>query len=107
MVRHLRGGGLLVILIYQHTKQVEHLTFFGQPAYTAISSGQMALKYDALLFPICGIRQPDGLSNAIEAEIPPTDAATMTQALMSDAPSPLLKGLESIMGCLYSSVIVA
>jgi KDO2-lipid IV(A) lauroyltransferase len=83
MIRHLQGGGLLALLIDQHMKRGERLTFFGQPAYTAISAGQMALKYDALLFPIYAIRQPDGLSYIIEveAEVPVTDAITMTQAL--------------------------
>jgi KDO2-lipid IV(A) lauroyltransferase len=36
-----------------------------------------------LLFPVYGIRQPDGLSYVIEveAQVPASDAVTMTQAL--------------------------
>ncbi|MFB1023884.1 MAG: lauroyl acyltransferase [Octadecabacter sp.] len=83
MIRHLQGGGLMALLIDQHMNRGERLTFFDQPAFTAISAGQMALKYEALLFPVYGIRQPDGLSYVIEveAQVPASDAVTMTQAL--------------------------
>jgi KDO2-lipid IV(A) lauroyltransferase len=83
MIRHLQGGGLMALLIDQHMDRGEQLTFFGQPAFTAVSAGQMALKYEALLFPVYGIRQPDGLSYVIEveAQVPASDATTMTQAL--------------------------
>ena len=83
MIRHLQIGGLMALLIDQHMKLGEPLTFFGQPAYTAISAGQMALKYKALLFPVYAIRQPDGLSYVIEveAQVPVSDAKTMTQVL--------------------------
>jgi len=59
------------------------LTFFGHTAYTALSAGEMALRYDALLVPCYGVRQPDGLSYeiVIEPPVPHTDAETMTQAL--------------------------
>jgi KDO2-lipid IV(A) lauroyltransferase len=59
------------------------LPFFGKPAPTALSAAEMALKYDAALVPIYGIRQPDGLSFEIRVEdpIPHTDPETMTRAL--------------------------
>lgn len=83
MIRHLRGGGLLALMIDQHMGRGARLTFFGTPAYTATSAAQMALKYDALLVPIYAIRQPDGLNFAVHAElpVPHTDDETMTQAL--------------------------
>jgi KDO2-lipid IV(A) lauroyltransferase len=83
MVTHLRKGGLLMILVDQHMHKGASLTFFGQPAKTALSAAQMALKYDALLVPIYAVRQADGLSFEIEVEasVPSTDAETMTQAL--------------------------
>lgn len=83
MVKHLRGGHLLALLVDQHMDRGARLTFFGQPAYTAVSAAQMALKYDAILVPIYAVRQSDGLSYAIEAEapVPHTDEETMTQAL--------------------------
>jgi KDO2-lipid IV(A) lauroyltransferase len=43
----------------------------------------MALKYDCLLVPVYGIRQPDGLhfTLLVEDAIPHGDPAVMTQAL--------------------------
>lgn len=83
MVRFLNEGGALALLIDQHMQQGEPLEFFGQTAYTAVSAAKMALKYDAPLIPFYVTRQQDGLHFTLELEapIPPSDPATMTQAL--------------------------
>lgn len=83
MVRHLRGGGALGILIDQHMRHGAPLTFFGHEAMTALSAAELALKYDALVVPTYAIRQPDGLSFDIlvEAPIPHGTPEAMTQAL--------------------------
>jgi len=83
MVRHLRGGGMLGMLIDQNMGHGAPLAFFGKTALTALSAAELALKYDALLVPTYGIRSPDGLSFTIVVE-PPIPASTpeaMTQAL--------------------------
>lgn len=83
MVRHLRGGGMLGMLIDQHMGHGAPLTFFGKTALTALSAAELALKYDALLVPTYGIRGEDGLSFTILVE-PPVPVGTpeaMTQAL--------------------------
>lgn len=82
-VRHLRGGGQLVLLFDQHVYAAPVLDFLGQPARTAVSAAELALRYDALLIPFYGIRQADGLSfeTVLEAPVPHSDPATMTQAL--------------------------
>lgn len=83
MVRHLRGGGMLGLLIDQHMRHGAALSFFGVPALTALSAAELALKYDALLVPTYAVRRPDGLSFDIlvEQPIPPGPAEAMTQAL--------------------------
>lgn len=83
MIRFLRKGGMLGIVIDQHMRHGAPLTFFGKTAYTALSAAEMALKHDALVVPIYGIRCADGLSFDIvaEAPVPHGDPATMTQAL--------------------------
>lgn len=83
MVRFLRGGGTVAMLIDQHMHKGEPLDFMGQTAMTALSAAEMALKYDALLVPCYGIRRDDGLSfdAVFEAPIPHTNAVEMTQAL--------------------------
>ncbi|SMX42224.1 lysophospholipid acyltransferase family protein [Actibacterium lipolyticum] len=83
MLRFIKGGGMVGIVVDQFMAHGEILDFFGQPAPTALSAAELALKYDALLVPIYGVRQPDGLNFelVVEAPIAHTDAATMTQAL--------------------------
>lgn len=82
-VRHLKDGGQLVLLFDQHVQGAPVLDFLGQPALTAISAAELALRYDGLLIPFYGIRQADGISFdcVLEAPVPHSDAETMTQAL--------------------------
>ncbi len=82
-VRHLQGGGQLVLLFDQHVQSAPILDFLGQPARTATSAADLALRYDALLIPFYGIRRPDGLTFdcVLEAPVPHSDAQTMTQTL--------------------------
>ncbi|MDF1670591.1 MAG: lauroyl acyltransferase [Roseovarius sp.] len=81
MVKHLRGGGVVAILNDLNAHDGVPLTFFGQPALTSLATAEMALKYNATLIPVWGIRNPDGHSFhvLVEDEIPPSDAVTMTQ----------------------------
>ncbi len=82
-VRHLKAGGQLVLLFDQHVMYAPILDFMGEPARTALSAAELAIRYDALLIPFYGIRQADGLSfeTVLEAPIPHSDPSTMTQAL--------------------------
>ena len=83
MVRFLRGGGMLGMLVDHHMKHGEPLGFFGRAALTATSAADLALKYNALLVPTYAVRRPDGLSFDIivEAPIPHGTPEGMTQAL--------------------------
>lgn len=83
MLRFLRKGGMLGMLIDQHMDHGVALDFLGRPARTALSAAELALKFDALLVPGYAIRQADGLSftSIIEAPIPHSDPETMTRAL--------------------------
>ena len=82
-VRHLKEGGQLVLLFDQHVFNAPLFDFLGQPANTALSAAELALRYDALLIPFYGIRQADGLSfeTVLEVPVPASDPMTMTQAL--------------------------
>lgn len=83
MVRFLREGGTVAMLIDQHIHKGAPLVFMGQTALTALSAAEMALKYDALLVPCYGIRRADGVTfdAVFEAPIAHTTAVEMTQAL--------------------------
>lgn len=83
LVTHLKKGGMLGVLIDQYYHLGEKLDFLGHPAKTSTSMAAMALKYDLLLVPVYGIRQPDGVSFelVVEDPIPHSDPVTMTQAV--------------------------
>lgn len=83
MVRHLKKGGVLGILTDLHTIGGEKLEFFGKPAATGLVTAELALKYNAALIPVYGLRQQNGLDFRIvmPAEIPHSDPVTMTQAV--------------------------
>jgi KDO2-lipid IV(A) lauroyltransferase len=82
-VKTLREGGQGAILIDQYVAQGRLLDFLGQPAPTALSAAEMALKYDALLVPIYATRLENGVDFDVEIEAPIAhgDAVSMTQAL--------------------------
>ncbi len=83
MVKHLKEGNAVAILIDQYMRAGADLTFFGQPARTALSAAELALKYDALVVPCYALRRSDGMSfeMVMEAPIPHSSPEEMTQAL--------------------------
>jgi Kdo2-lipid IVA lauroyltransferase/acyltransferase len=83
MVKFLKSGGMLGLVIDQHMRHGSALTFFGKPALTALSAAELALKYHALLVPTYAIRAEDGLGFRIivEPPIPLGTPEAMTQAL--------------------------
>nr|WP_241741468.1 lysophospholipid acyltransferase family protein [Gemmobacter straminiformis] len=82
MVRFLRSGGMLGVVLDQSMGDGVPLSFMGHAALTALSSAELALRYDALVVPTYGIRRADGgFDLIVEAPVPHTTAAEMTQAL--------------------------
>lgn len=81
MLRFLRAGNTVAILHDQYVYGGAPLTFFGRTAPTSLAAAEMALKYDAPLIPMYGIRRGRGFEIVAEAPVPPSDAPTMTQAL--------------------------
>jgi KDO2-lipid IV(A) lauroyltransferase len=81
-VRYLKAGGILVLLFDQKAPG-QWIDFLGQPAQTAVSAAELALRYKADLIPFYAIRQPDGLSFRVELEapVPRTTPLAMTEAL--------------------------
>jgi KDO2-lipid IV(A) lauroyltransferase len=83
MLKFLKSGGMLGLLMDQRMSHGEELTFFGETALTATSAADLALKYEADLLPVYAIRQPDGLSFEIRVEAPIAhgDPMAMTQKI--------------------------
>ena len=83
LIKFLRAGNMGGFLIDQYMRDGADVTFFGKTAKTALSAMELALKYDALVVPTYGVRQPNGLDFKVicEAPIPHSDPRSMTQAL--------------------------
>ncbi len=81
MTKHLRAGGVLAILNDLNAHGGVPLDFFGQPALTSLVTAELALKFDAPLVPVWGIRRDNGLDFDIHVEepIPHGDPVKMTR----------------------------
>jgi KDO2-lipid IV(A) lauroyltransferase len=82
LVRHLRDGGIISILLDEKYAEGVPLPFLGIDALTSLSAAQLALRYDLPMIPAYGIRVKDGnaFDVVFEAPIPHTDSITMTRA---------------------------
>jgi KDO2-lipid IV(A) lauroyltransferase len=86
LVRHLKEGGIIGIVADVGLRAQPVLRFFGKPAHTAVASAEWALKYNAEVIPIFGLRQPDGLSFRIHVAKPiPHGAPTAMMQAYNDA----------------------
>lgn len=86
LMKHMRDGGWLGILIDVYAGKGADLTFFGKPAPTALSAMEWALKFGAEVIPVYGLRKDNGLDFRIQLNtpIPHSDPETMTQELNDD-----------------------
>lgn len=83
LMKAVRQGGFMVILFDQYMREGVELPFLGRPSLTMTSPADIALKYDAVLVPFFGIRNPDGLTFTaqFDAPVPHGDPLAMTRAL--------------------------
>ena len=81
MMKFLRDGKSIALLIDQHMANGEPLKFFGKTAFTATSAAKMALKYDAILMPFFVVRKgrTSDFDLHFEAPIEHSDPIKMTQ----------------------------
>lgn len=79
LIRHIREGGMGVLLFDVYDSAGEVIDFMGQPAPTLTSAADIALKTGALLVPFFGIRKADGISfdAVFEAPVPHGDPVEM------------------------------
>lgn len=82
LVRHLRAGGFIAILLDEKYPEGTRLPFLGHAALTSLAAAQLALKYDLPMVPAYGTRTGDGSTFDVEFEdaIAHSDSLTMTQA---------------------------
>ena len=86
MLRFLKGGGWLALGFDQYDRHAPELRFFDLPSRTVLTPAELAIRYDAALVPVHGIRCPDGLHFRVHVGEPVehSDPATMMQALNDD-----------------------
>ena len=82
LVRHLKGGGVMAVLLDQYTKRGAPIDFLGHPAPSGTAIAELAIKYRLPMIPVYGTRQPDGLARRrrVRGPIPPAPPLEMTQA---------------------------
>jgi Kdo2-lipid IVA lauroyltransferase/acyltransferase len=96
LVRHLRAGGIISILLDEKYSEGVRIPFLGLDALTSLSAAQLALKYDLPMVPAFGIRTEDGNAFDVifQAPIPHTDAVTMTRAFNESMSSRIMANPE-------------
>ena len=96
LVRHVRNGGMVSILLDEKYSAGVRIPFLGHDALTSISAAQLALRYDLLMVPCYGIRIDDGNAFRVEFEapIPHTDSITMTRAFNDSLSAQIIKHPE-------------
>ena len=82
LVRHIRDGGFIAILLDEKYADGVRIPFLGHQALTSLAAAQLALKYGLPMVPAYGTRAGDGseFNVEFEAAIPHTDSLTMTRA---------------------------
>ena len=82
VVRHLRNGGFVSLLVDQRYNQGQAFDFLGCPALTSTVAADLAIKFSVPLVPAYGTRMPDGrIAVDFEPPIDHTDAVEMTQKI--------------------------
>ncbi len=82
LLRHVKGGGVALILIDQRQTGSPLIPFLGREAETAVAAAELARRFGAALIPARARRLPDGrrFDVRFEAPIPHGDPIEMTRA---------------------------
>ena len=70
LLRHIKDGGMGVLLFDVYSSDGVPIDFLGKPAPTLTSAADIALRTGALFVPFFGIRKPDGIGFEIVFESP-------------------------------------
>jgi KDO2-lipid IV(A) lauroyltransferase len=81
MIRHVRRGGLMSVLMDQYTKRGVEIDFLGHPAPSGTMIAELAVKFGVPMIPVYATRQEDGTIRVeFEAPLARGTALEMTQA---------------------------
>ncbi|WP_299933226.1 lysophospholipid acyltransferase family protein [uncultured Pelagimonas sp.] len=72
LIKHIKKGGMAVLLFDVYDSSAPVIDFLGKPAPTMTSAAEIALRTDALLVPVFGIRREGGyhFDTVVEEPIP-------------------------------------
>ena len=84
MIRYLKTGGIICLMIDQSVSDGHYLDFLGKPAKTSLAVANLAIKYNAILVPAYAVRGKDKASIQVELEspIPITAPNDMTEKVL-------------------------
>lgn len=96
MLRFLKGGGWLALGFDQYDQQAPELQFFDLPSKTVLTPAELAIRYNAVILPVHGIRQQDGLTFRVHVGQPVehSEPAQMMQALNDDLEALVRRHME-------------
>ncbi|WP_316014004.1 lysophospholipid acyltransferase family protein [Roseobacter sp. HKCCA0434] len=83
LLRFLKRGGIVAILVDQKQSRAPLIPFLGHPAETTLSAAKLARSLDIPLIPVCSSRAEDGLSfdSIVAAPIPVGTEEEMMRAV--------------------------
>lgn len=81
LIRRLQSGGMAAMPVDRSALDGAPLRFFGREARTSLAIAELALRFDALMVPVWGLRRAGGLDFRVvlEAPLAAADAAAMMQ----------------------------
>ena len=79
LLKHVRDGGVLALLMDQYVQDGAVLTFMGHPACTSLSAAELAMRYDLPLIPVFGTRNSGLVDVELETPIAHSTAERMMQ----------------------------
>lgn len=82
LIRHLKAGGVVAVLLDQYVLDGAPIDFLGHPAPTGTAVAALAGRFGVPMIPAYGTREPDGEDIAVDLEPPiaPGSPEAMTQA---------------------------
>lgn len=83
MLAHLKAGGVILVLMDQHSSGGAMLPLLGEPAETATAIPALCARTGTVLLPARALREADGLSFRVvfEPPLPVSDPVSMTAAM--------------------------
>ena len=98
LYRHIKNGGIGVLLFDIFDWKGEVLEFLGKPAPTALSAAEIALKTNAMLVPFFARRLSNGLDFEIDVQAPmPHSSAVEMMTEVTVRLEAKIKGLSRAM----------